>query len=636
MSYFCKSHVSRIKTHQAKTAFSGHCNEILICESHAGEIRRWCKYFRALIQPSFFLEVNLCECRGTFELSRMQALRLARRYAPLMQFRQSIRSYSSKTSQRRQRKPPISATYMYTGSLVSVLAGALFIETPFADAVQQVKKPVEPEEQDLVNWSGTHKVSTSRYFTPETLEELEAIVKHSHETKQKLRPVGSALSPNGLPFQSSGMVNMTNMDQLLSVNPETNRVRVQAGATVNQLVEALRRHNLTLPNFASITEQQMGGITQVGAHGSGALIPPLDEAVVGLKIVTPAAGVVELSIDDDDPSLFYLVRTSLGMVGVVAEVELQCVPAHRLLEKTIVMSRAEVAKRHKELMAANRHLRYMWIPHTDSVVVVTCNPYNGEKSEEPKFSESERMQDVRELLKNHDKCKLSHEQIQQLSFTTLRDELLALDPLNTEWVKKINAAEASFWKKSEGARVDWSDKILQFDCGGQQWVSEVAFPVATKTSADISYMNDLLELVDKEQIAAPAPIEQRWSAPSLSPMSPVGEKPDMPLAEMYSWVGIIMYLPDGGSEQQRQKITNAFRAYKNLCERKLWQEYRAVEHWAKIEMPKDEVEKALLQLRTYRKYPVQAFRAICSIFDPHEILRNELMDTILGIEGSTM
>ena len=31
-------------------------------------------------------------------------------------------------------------------------------------------------------------------------------------------------------------------------------------------------------------------------------------------------------------------------------------------------------KKHRKLLAQNRHLRYMWIPYTDSVVVVTNNP----------------------------------------------------------------------------------------------------------------------------------------------------------------------------------------------------------------------------------------------------------------------
>lgn len=507
--------------------------------------------------------------------------------------------------------------------------------------MEQRAKEEEVELHEIVNWSGTHSVETGRYYQPENLDELKALVHRAHLRKEKLRPIGSALSPNGLGLEKGGMVNLVLMDKVLEVDAERKTVKVQAGATVNQVVDALRPHGLTLENFASITEQQVGGFIQVGAHGTGRQIPPVDEQVIGLRMVTPAVGELELSIEDDDPALFQVARTAMGLLGVVAEVTLRCVPAHRLVEKTVVMSAAEVRERHDALLAENRHLRYMWIPHTDSVVVVTCNPMvevaGGEKMriEDVGHSNDERLAVPRALLLQHPRCALSEAQIRELTFVALRDELLAIDPLNVDWVRKVNSAEADFWAKSQGTRVDWSDRILQFDCGGQQWVSEVAFPVPRKSSVpvDVQYVQNLMKMIEEERIPAHSPIEQRWTAPSLSPMSPAGEKPDKELAATYSWVGIIMYLPDATIDKDaRKRITSAFKAYKGLCEERLWSDANAVEHWAKIEMPDNAEGKARLQLRTYQKYPVEAFKSICRLFDPHGILRNDLTDTILGLE----
>lgn len=50
--------------------------------------------------------------------------------------------------------------------------------------------------------------------------------------------------------------------QVLDVDTASGRVRVQAGARVQDVVEALRPHGLTLQNYASIREQQIGGFTQ--------------------------------------------------------------------------------------------------------------------------------------------------------------------------------------------------------------------------------------------------------------------------------------------------------------------------------------------------------------------------------------
>lgn len=126
--------------------------------------------------------------------------------------------------------------------------------------------------------------------------------------------------------------------------------------------------------------------------------------------------------------------------------------------------------------------------------------------------------------------------IDTLSFTELRDKLLALDPLDKDHVMKINKAEAEYWKKSEGYRMGWSDEILGFDCGGQQWVSENCFPTGTlakPSMKDLDYIDKLLRLIEKEEIPAPGPIEQRWTARSKSPMSPASSSEE---EDIFSWV----------------------------------------------------------------------------------------------------
>jgi hypothetical protein len=41
--------------------------------------------------------------------------------------------------------------------------------------------------------------------------------------------------------------------------------------------------------------------------------------------------------------------------------------------------------------------------------------------------------------------------------------------------------------RSAGQRVGYADQILGFDCGGQQWVLEVAFPIGSYSSVTSSW-----------------------------------------------------------------------------------------------------------------------------------------------------
>ena len=77
-------------------------------------------------------------------------------------------------------------------------------------------------------------------------------------------------------------------------------------------------------------------------------------------------------------------------------------------------------------------------------------------------------------------------------------------------------------------------------------------PCRRPTGADLSFMDEMLRILEQNQIPAPAPIEQRWSASSTADMSPASSPghPDV----VHSWVGIIMYLPEN-DERQRAQVT---------------------------------------------------------------------------------
>ncbi|KAL6530527.1 hypothetical protein OROMI_028416 [Orobanche minor] len=549
--------------------------------------------------------------------------------------------------------PPFSTSdaelrkYIGYTALVLGCAVATYYSFPFPEDAKHKKAqffryaPLPADLHTVSNWSGTHEVQTRTFMQPESISELQAVVKDCNEKKQRIRPVGSGLSPNGIGLTRLGMVNLALMDRVLEVDEKNKRVRVEAGIRVQQLVDGIKEYGLTLQNFASIREQQIGGIVQVGAHGTGARLPPIDEQVISMKLVTPGKGTIEVS-KEKDPELFYLARCGLGGLGVVAEVTLQCVERQELVEHTYVSNMKEIKKNHKKLLSENKHVKYLYIPYTDTVVVVRCNPlskWKGPSKYKPKYTQEEAIQHVRDLyresLRRYRKELVASEtpeggnepDIDKLSFTELRDRLIALDPMNKEHIVKVNQAEAEFWRKSEGYRVGWSDEILGFDCGGQQWVSETCLPAGTLSQPsmkDLEYIENLMRIIEKENIPAPAPIEQRWTSSSRSLMSPAYSSSE---DDIFSWVGIIMYLPTMDA-RQRKTTREEFFHYRRLTQENLWDQYSAYEHWAKIEVPKDKDELAALQARLRKRFPVDAYNQARKELDPNHILSNNMLDKL--------
>lgn len=501
------------------------------------------------------------------------------------------------------------------------------------------------EDQTLTNWSATHSVSPRRIYEPERSQEVMMILKDHHEKNVKLRPVGTALSPNGIGMTNDGMdlICLSNMDDI-SIDKERMEVTVGAGARVSQVLEALAKENMTLENFSSIQEQQMGGWTQVAAHGTGCSLSTVEEQIVRMKIATPCNGLLTLS-KEMDPWIFKWAKVGLGCLGIVTELTLKVIPSMNLTEKTYSCNYNDLKTNHTSRLKDYRHCRYMWIPHTEDTVVVVSNPstISGDnvvtvKSSDENEKDATPTKPLKDLLvKMQVERKIkSKNNVNNMSFSQLRDALLDMAPLDPDHIKQVNKAEAEFWRQMGGVREADSTEILGFDCGGQQWVLEVCFPIGSmesltqqeaqgKVTKDIEYVKRALKIIESGGIAAPAPIEQRWTSASTSPMSPAySSDPNA----IFSWVGVIMYLPPGQDATSRKNITDSFNNYIAALQ-PLMDEFGAKTHWAKIELPGTEKDRDIMRQRLKTLYQIDEFRKIKQALDPKAILNNNLMDEIL-------
>ena len=155
---------------------------------------------------------------------------------------------------------------------------------------------------------------------------------------------------------------------VLHVDRERMRVRVAAGTPLHQLNPALQALGLALPNLGDIDRQTISGAIATGTHGTGVRLQGIAAAVCGLTLVLADGSVLRCSADEE-PEVFEAARVGLGALGVVVEVELQCVPAFRLHARESGESFAEVLAGIHELADAHDHVDMHWFPHTDRVLL---------------------------------------------------------------------------------------------------------------------------------------------------------------------------------------------------------------------------------------------------------------------------
>jgi hypothetical protein len=83
----------------------------------------------------------------------------------------------------------------------------------------------------LTNWSATHHCTPTQIYEPKSAQEVGRVLSVAHEKNLKVRPIGSALSPNGLAFSDESLLSLSALDYI-EVDPK--RFLVKVGKFIRQ------------------------------------------------------------------------------------------------------------------------------------------------------------------------------------------------------------------------------------------------------------------------------------------------------------------------------------------------------------------------------------------------------------------
>lgn len=180
------------------------------------------------------------------------------------------------------------------------------------------------------NWSGNQVASPKRVASPRTLEELKAAVTGS---PGPVRAVGAGHSFTPVAATDGTLLKLGDLGLVHSVDLETKRAWVNAGARLKHLSPALERHGLAFRNLGDINQQSLAGAISTATHGTGQSLPCLSADITAMKIMTGDGAMLTVSREADS-DVFDAARVSLGVLGVIVEAEVQLVDSYRLHRKT--------------------------------------------------------------------------------------------------------------------------------------------------------------------------------------------------------------------------------------------------------------------------------------------------------------
>ncbi|WP_342318296.1 D-arabinono-1,4-lactone oxidase [Corynebacterium mayonis] len=214
------------------------------------------------------------------------------------------------------------------------------------------------------NWSGSVLTHPSDFHYPRTIAEVSSLV----SAVPNIRPFGSAHSFSPCAAGEHHMLSLDNLNGVVKVDRERKRVRFLAGTRLHQVPKLLAPFGLALANQGDINTQSLAGAISTSTHGTGIAWTGFAGTVTGLSLVDAHGQLREYSIDTD-PDLLRLVTVSLGALGVIVEVEMQCVDAFDLLAVEATADIDEVLDTWEQRTRAVDHFEAFWFPHTDKAMV---------------------------------------------------------------------------------------------------------------------------------------------------------------------------------------------------------------------------------------------------------------------------
>lgn len=175
------------------------------------------------------------------------------------------------------------------------------------------------------NWAGNLAYSAGRFHQPESVEQLQEIVRAS----RRVRALGSRHSFSEIADTTGDQVSLARLPRRIEVDPESRTVTVDGGIRYGELCEPLHAAGFALHNLASLPHISVAGACATATHGSGDRSGNLATAVSALELVTADGDLVRFDrAADKDTCLGAVV--SLGALGIVTKLTLDMEPTYQV------------------------------------------------------------------------------------------------------------------------------------------------------------------------------------------------------------------------------------------------------------------------------------------------------------------
>jgi len=218
-------------------------------------------------------------------------------------------------------------------------------------------------------WAKTFSSRPELYIQPQSLPEIQKVVKLARRCRRRIVVVGCGHSPSDLTCTSSWMINLDRYNRVLNVDKQKKTMLVEGGIRLRQLNTEGDKVGLTIPNLGSIDEQSIVGAFATATHGSSLKHGLLSENVRSLRIVLSNGQAVRCSAEQNQ-ELFRAALVSLGALGIITEVEYEMTDSCNIeWEQTLIPLDEVLSRWETDLWTQKEYTRVWWMPYMKRTIV---------------------------------------------------------------------------------------------------------------------------------------------------------------------------------------------------------------------------------------------------------------------------
>ncbi|MGO2113185.1 MAG: D-arabinono-1,4-lactone oxidase, partial [Pseudoclavibacter sp.] len=218
------------------------------------------------------------------------------------------------------------------------------------------------------NWARTARATPTRIERPASTAELADVVRRAVRAGEHVRPVGGGISSSAIAAAPEVMIDTKMLRGLHGIDRAAGTATFGAGTRASEAAALLEAEGLALMNPTSNADATLAGAVSTGSHGSSLRLPSSPSQLVETELVTGTGDVLRVG-ERKNAELWPAVRLSLGALGIMSEVTVRTVAAHRVAVDEHVDSLSRAFDGIQRRAAEIDYLSARWMPHTGSVTL---------------------------------------------------------------------------------------------------------------------------------------------------------------------------------------------------------------------------------------------------------------------------